>query len=572
MSVKKTWVARSIDLLTAESLSRQLSIPILIAKILVGRNVVDKANAQEFLQPSLKNLLEPLLFRDMDRAVIRIGQAIINHEKIGIFGDYDVDGVCSTALLQQFFGSINAKLACTLPHRLNEGYGLSMAGIDRLKDQQVSLIITADCGSNSHDQIAYANSLGLNVIVVDHHTLSETLPPAYAVINPKRRDCESGATYLCAAGVAFFLCVAIRRNLREQGFFSQCQEPDLRQLLDLVALATVCDVVPLVKDNRALVKAGLKILTAGKRLGLLALMEASGVNKDKLSSVNLGFHLGPRINAAGRIDDANYALKLLACGNKADAQQLALGLDSTNQERRAIEEATVEEACFLIETNPEYQDQPALVLQQPHWHPGVVGIVASRIAERYHRPAIIIGTGGKGSGRSIKGIDLHCMVSQAAQSLDAFGGHAHAIGVTLGSRGVNAFRQDLLAVMMQVPATVFNKEIFYDIEIRICEVSLELIEELSRLEPFGAQNPHPIVRINRCFMRNLRRLTGGHIRGELENADGFLSFIGFRMDVDDELANCSLDVLGILEKNEWQGRICPQMRLIDFQKTGSGDG
>lgn len=570
MSIEKIWVEKVVDLAAAEALSVELRISPLLAKLLVARKMTSREAAEDFLAPSLKNLKEPLSFAGMTTAVERLTRALFNREKIGIFGDYDVDGVCSTAILQQFLESIEADVATTLPNRMLEGYGLSTAGVDRLKAMGCTLLITADCGILAHDQIAYANALGFDVIVVDHHNVGVKLPMALAVINPKRADCGSGADYLCAAGVAFFLCMALRRHLREQGYFIKVAEPDVRKLLDLVALATVCDVVPLMKDNRCLVKAGLKIIKHGDRVGLSALMDACGIDRQKISSTNLGFHLGPRINAAGRLEDATIALRLLAASDEGLAKKLATDLDITNQERKAIEQETVEKASAIIDADPKHQALTALVLHREEWHPGVVGIVASRIAERYHRPAIIIGEKGKGSGRSIKGIDLHEMVLKASGSLVGFGGHAHAIGVTLGPLGVEVFRNELLAVLAeQVPTHVFNKEIVYDAVVSLSEMSLAVIDELTRLEPFGAHNPYPVFRINRCFMRNLRRLNGGHIKGELENASGFMSFIGFRMDIDDELAHHALDVLGVMEKNEWQGRVSAQLRLIDYKKSPS---
>jgi single-stranded-DNA-specific exonuclease len=256
--------------------------------------------------------------------------------------------------------------------------------------------------------------------------------------------------------------------------------------------------------------------------------------------------------------------------DEAVARMLALGLDDRNQERRAIEEETVADVCRLIDSDPIFADAKALVLHDESWHPGVVGIIASRIAERYHRPAIIIGEKGKGSGRSIKGVDLHEMVSRADRSLAGFGGHAHAIGVTLGIEGVAPFREDLERVMAEaIPAHVYTPELLYDAEVDLSDLDFALVEELARLEPFGASNPHPVLRINWVALRNLRRLSGGHIKGELEGARGFISFIGFRMNIDDDLAHDMLDVLGIVEKNEWQGRISLQLRLIDYKKSPS---
>lgn len=567
MRLKRTWVKRPFDMNAAQVLHRELKVSLLLAKLLSARGIEDIAFARHYLAPSLSQLIDPSRFADMDKACHRVASAVLAQQRIGVFGDYDVDGVCSAAILMQFLTSIGADAVATLPNRMTEGYGLSYAGVDRLKAQGATVLITVDCGILAHEQIEYANSLGLEVIVVDHHEVGATLPKAIAVINPKRADCGAGAWYLCAAGVTFFLCVGLRRVLREQGYFNGA-EPDVRQLLDLVALATVCDVVPLVHNNRMLVKTGLGMIKQGKRVGLSALMDVCGIERAKISATNLGFHLGPRINAAGRLEDASTALELLGTYDDTQARTLALALHDTNSARKDLEETTVEQAVFIIQTQAVHHDAQALVIHDETWHPGVVGIVASRIAERFHRPAIIIGEKGKGSGRSIKGIDLHAMVSQASGSLAGFGGHAHAIGLTLGPLGVETFRADLLAVIKeQVQDHVFTPELVYDDDISINELNLALIDELALLEPFGAKNPSPVLRINNCFMRNLRRLNGGHIKGELETTDGAVSFIGFRMDISDELANSPLDVLGVVEKNEWQGKLSVQVRLVDYKKS-----
>lgn len=563
---QKEWVERPYDPDIYEQLKKELS-PLL--SLMLAKRKVRFELAEEFLEPGLKNLKEPYLFADMEKATHRIAESVLSGQAIGIFGDYDVDGVCSTALLHQFLSWLGAKVFTTLPNRMIEGYGLSRPGIDRLHEKGVKLLITVDCGITALEQVDYANSLGLEVIIVDHHTVGDVLPKAVAVINPKRADCSSKASFLCAAGVAFFLCMALRRHLRQRSFFLREKEPDLKELLDLVALATVCDVVPLIEDNRALVKAGLKMLKVASRTGLSALIDVSGIDRQKISSTNLGFHLGPRINAAGRLEDATLALDLMNSKDQDEAQRIASELNLCNLERQAILEETVLEACAVIDGLGAGENYSAWVIHNEAWHPGVVGIVASRIAERYHRPAIIIGEKGKGSGRSIKGIDLHAMVQKASQSLSGFGGHAHAIGLTLGPKGVETFRQDLLSAMGEISSEVFAEKIYYDALVNFSDLTMSFCEDLARLEPFGAANPYPVLRVNGAHMRNIRRLNGGHLKGELENQDGFISFISFRMDIDDNAANQAMDYLGILEKNEWQGRVSLQLRLLDFKATQS---
>lgn len=560
----KSWVQKSADRALVEQLTKELKLSPLLARLIVMRKVENTDEAEAFLQPSLKNLCDPLSFSGMQEGIQRIVDAILNQERIGLFGDYDVDGVCSTAILAQFLQSVGALVFCTLPNRLIEGYGLSKAGVNRLKEHQASLLITLDCGALAHEQIDYANSLGFDVIVVDHHEMGSELPRARALINPKRADCSSEASYLCAAGVTFFLILGIRRHLREREFFLKLPEPDVRELLDLVALATVCDVMPLIKHNRNLVKAGLKIIKNEQRVGLRALLKTCAVDAQKITAGNLGFHVGPRINAAGRLEDATLALSLLGMKDELEADASAQLLHRLNDDRKAIEQQSVDEACAMVEALGELPK--ALVLYDERWHPGVVGIVASRIAERFYRPSIIIGEKGKGSGRSIKGIDLHAMVSKASSTLHAFGGHAHAIGLTLGPLGVKPFREMLNDVLAQdSPDALFAKQFFYDATLKLESATIQLAEELSLLEPFGTANPYPIMRFDRCFMRNLRKLAGGHVKGELEDSSGAASFIAFRTNIDDELAYSALDILAAVEINEWQGRRSVQLRIIDHR-------
>lgn len=566
MTQEKSWQKKSYDERFALVLERELKISALMASLLSMRKIKTVDEARLFLQPNLKELIDPLAFAGMPDAISRLAHAIMNSESVGIFGDYDVDGVCSTAILAQFLASVGASVHTTLPNRLLEGYGLSIAGVDRLKKAGTTLLITVDCGALAHEQIDYAKTLGFDVIVVDHHTMGEDIPRALAVINPKRHDCTSKADYLCAAGVTFFLILGIRRLLRQKLYFANRPEPDVRELLDLVALATVCDVVPLIHHNRSLVRAGLKTIKEERRVGLSALIKRCGVDVHKISSTNLGFHLGPRINAAGRLEDATLALKLLAEKDLQAAEDLALVLDRTNEERKEIELQTVEEAKARVQAFLELPH--AIVLHDERWHPGVVGIVASRIAEHFHRPAIIIGEKGKGSGRSIKGIDLFSMVQKSCSSLAAFGGHSHAIGLSLGPHGVKIFAEQLNAsVAEHVAKEIFNKQLFYDVELTLADINLSLAEELTHLEPFGAQSPYAVVRINSCYLRNLRKLSGGHVKGELENSEGSASFIAFRTEIPDEFAQCAIDVLAVVEKNEWQGRISAQLRLVDFRKS-----
>lgn len=538
----------------------------MLKEILCRRDLPEQFNLADFLAVSLKQLQDPSSLKDMDSAVDRIIEAILSGEIIGIFGDYDVDGVCATALLAENLRALGAKVTTTIPHRLQEGYGLSTPGIDRLKQNGARLLITVDCGITAFDAVEYAKKAGMTVVIVDHHKALPTLPKAFAIVNPHRQDCSSNLGYLCATGVAFFLCMALWRKLRKDGYFQAIKEPDLRQSLDLVALATVCDVMPLINENRILVKAGIRRIKDKPRAGMKALLQVAKVELCKVSSTNLGFYIGPRINAAGRLEDAQTALNLLMSDSEKQATELATYLDNQNQERREIEQATVQAVCDEVEGSEELKNKSAIVVHNEGFHPGVVGIVASRIVEKYHRPAIIIGQNGKGSGRSIKGVDLYEMVSLAQTSLKGFGGHAHAVGVTLGETGVRPFQEELWKVMAEtVNPSLFTPIIFYDVRLMLNDVSAELIDELALLEPFGARNPHPLFRFDHCFMRNIRELEGGHIKGQLESSTGVQEFIGFRMALKKEWAYAPVDVLAYVDKNVWRDRETLQLRLVDVK-------
>lgn len=562
--MNKIWLERSSMQNNLDDLAKSLDLPLILLKALAARDIHNEIEAKNYLSPSLAKLTNPFLFAGMKKGALAVIEAILNQEMIGIFGDYDVDGVCSAAILKQFLLSLHAKVKAILPNRLRDGYGLNKEAIRQLADAGAKIIITVDCGILAHDPIDYANSLGLSVIVIDHHELGSSLPNALAVINPKRQDCASKAYYLCAAGVTFFFALAIRSILREQGYFSQNHEPDLKNMLDLVSLATICDVVPLIKDNRILVKAGLGILKQGRRIGLKALLDSCDLLPHKITATVLGFHLGPKINAAGRLEDPNLALSLLTTNDYNLAYDLAHQLHEANNMRKELEISTVNEAIDLIDKH-NLKENRFLVLYNEKWHPGVVGIVAGRIAEKYHLPTIIIAKGGKGSGRSIKGVDLHHAVSQAASTLLGFGGHAHAIGLTLGPLGIDPFIKDLALAMRDIDPEIFIPKLYYDSVIGMKDIDLSLLDNIEKLSPFGAHNPSIIFRINNCLLHNIKRLNQGHIKGDLIDQYGRISFIGFRMDIPDVDISRHLDVLAIAEKNDWQGIKSIQLRLIDYQ-------
>ena len=388
------WEERAPGDVDIEAIVDALSISPILARVLANRNIQELSQTESYIQPRLQDLPDPDELAGMQEAVGRFEKAIHAREVVGVFGDYDVDGVTSTTILAEFLEALGVSVVTTIPNRLVEGYGLSTSGVDRLKEAGAQLIVTVDCGVTAHEEVAYAQTQGLDVIVIDHHTVPVSLPEAIAVINPHRSDCHRAAEHLCAVGVTFNLCASLRRRLRENGYFMKREEPDIRALLDLVALGTVADVVPLIRDNRVLVSHGLKIISRQHRPGLTALLEVSGIQPERVNSGHLGFQLGPRVNAAGRLSDAGMAVTLFRTKDMRNARQLAQRLDQENQARRSLEKQMTDEAIDLIEHQGLHKSSRVLIVSQTHWHPGVVGIVASRLAERFGRPAIVIGEGG----------------------------------------------------------------------------------------------------------------------------------------------------------------------------------
>lgn len=563
--MSKQWLERAVDAHMVSQIKSDLQIPDELARIIVGRGCQTTAEATSYLKPELAHLLDPFLLSDIEKACERLMFAIRNKEKIGIFGDYDVDGVCSTAVLWDFLESAGAEVTARIPNRLFDGYGLNVRLLEQLKSEGVKVVVTVDCGITDHEEIEKAYELGMEVIVVDHHTVPVQLPKAHAVINPHRPDCAMRATYLCAAGVVFYLCMALRKRLRDSNHFVAHPEPVLRELLDLVALATVADVMALKESNRVIVKHGLNVIAQQRRPGVAALLRVCGANAKKITSSTLGFQLGPRINAAGRLDDAAVALKLLRMKNREQADALAALLDQHNQDRRDEEKRIVEEACREVDTSSIHKDSSVIVVGHESWHPGVVGIVASRLVERFGKPAIVIGTDGKGSGRSIPAFHLHEGVTQVASLLKGFGGHAHAVGVHLDSGKLEEVRDQINSYAQTVLTPEdFIQKISYDGEVDLNRVDENFLRELECAEPFGRGNPEPVFLFRGVRFSDIKELRGGHLRGKISDKReiSFVSF-GRREHV---LRDGSVgDVLGTLEVNEWNQTKTLQIRVKDYR-------
>jgi single-stranded-DNA-specific exonuclease len=540
------------------------SLPAWVIDLLTRRGVAGPVAIERYLNPSLASLDDPLRMADMATAVEVILRALEGRQPITVYGDYDVDGVCSTALLVQLLSGLGAEVDYYIPDRRSEGYGLNQDAVREIC-KKARLLITTDCGITAHAEVAVARQLGCEVVVVDHHRTTETLPAANANLDPKRADCGFPFKELCATGVAFMLAGALRRFLRDGGHFAARPEPDLRELLDLVALATVADVVPMVGLNRVLVTAGLRRMAAGERVGLAALCEAAALDPTRLSSFDLGYRLGPRINARGRISHAGEAVELMLTRDAARARLLASALEAANRERRELEKRTVEAARRRLDSDGT-AGEPAIVLYDPAWHPGVLGLVASRLASSQQRPAIIIGEGGKGSGRSIEGLDLHAAIGAASPHLLRFGGHAAAAGVTIEPDRVDAFRAAFTqAVRAQLGEPPYVAVLRPDLELAPERIDMAMLPVIERLAPFGHQNPEPLWVSAGVSVRSRRVVGSDHLK--LTLGAGRLDAIGFGLGHLAEALPERLDVAYRLARDEYKGANRVQLRIEDLRES-----
>jgi single-stranded-DNA-specific exonuclease len=548
-------------------LCRECGVSPLLARLLVARDVSTPAAAATFLNARLaEHLRSPMLFKDMAAAADRVIAALQHGERIGIYGDYDVDGISGSAILVRFLRALGHEPLLFIPHRLRDGYGVSEPGVRRLAEGGARVMITVDCGGVSHREIALARNLGVDTIVCDHHQVSGTPLPAHAVLNPIEPDAGFPFSGLCGAGVAFYLALGVRLRLREAG---HTDLPDLRRYLDLVTLGTIADIVPLVEENRVLVKYGLRELTQTGRPGLVALKAVSSVSD--VSTGAVGFRLAPRLNAGGRLAEATRSVELLTTDDVPRADQLAAELDQENRARQTIEQEILDEAIRRIETDADFAARRSIVLASPDWHPGVIGIVASRLVERYYRPTVLMAleatTGrGRGSGRSIRGFNLHEAFKACQESLEGFGGHRMAAGLSIRDDQVARFAEQFeTAVRAKTRPEDFVPETFIDAELSLAEVDDTLLGDLTRLEPHGPGNPEPIFLARNVTVVSRRVVGEHHLKLHLRQGSRAVSAIGFGMADAPAQEGASLDILFAPEHNEWNGNTSIQLRLRDLR-------
>ena len=504
-------------------LRRELGCHPITAQLLVNRGITSPGQAKVFLSPSLSGLRLPSGMRDIDSAADRLCRAVLRRETILVFGDYDADGVTAAALLSGFLSDCGANVRVYLPHRLREGYGIKADQIRRLtRKGGIRLIVTVDCGSASHEALQEAVSAGVEVIVTDHHQVSGALPPAEAVVNPCRPDCASDLEHLAGVGVCFYVVIALRRKLRDAGFWSTRPEPNLRDYCDLVALGTVADMVPLRDENRILVSAGLSVINRAPRPGIAALLASAGVEARHVDASSLAYGIAPRINAAGRMAHAVAAFRLLTAKDEVAAGRLAGLLERLNRRRRQIEAQMMAEANEMIHRRPELGGRRAIVLSRPDWPEGVLGIVASRLVRQLNRPVAMISIRngkGKGSARSVIGIDLHRALLDTKDCLERFGGHAMAAGMTVSAEQIAAFEDRFeAAVRHQADSDSFDRSLRIDAEMPLSEITDPLMAEIERIGPFGEGNPEPLLMARAVEIVSSSPAGADHLRMTLRQA------------------------------------------------------
>ncbi len=544
-----------------------LRISPLSVRLLLNRGICSPDQARHFLYPALSDLPEPFTMKGMDRAVSRIARALRHGEKIALYGDYDVDGTTATAVLFLFLKEAGVPVEFFIPDRVKEGYGLNLDALKNIRASGAALLITADCGISSEEEIRWAGENGLEVVVTDHHEVPGKLPPALAILNPKQRDCPYPFKGLAGVGVAFNLIIGLRSFLRKEGFFKGAG-PNLKGYLDLVALGTVSDVVPLTGANRILVKYGLEELSRPTRPGIVALKEVSGLESGPVDTVAVNFRLAPRINAAGRLEDAGQVVRLLTTQDPGEARRIAVHLNELNSLRQGIEEKILIDARQMIGARAAEKTN-SLVLASVDWHPGVIGIVASRLAEEFHRPTILIALReklGKGSGRSISAFSLYEGLKACETWMEGFGGHDQAAGLVIRAERIPGFCrafEDIVAQRLTEEDLVPRLDL--DALARLEDLQDPFLAELGALAPFGPGNPEPIVGLEALDVLSSRVVGKDHLRIRVKQGRWCRDAIGFGMGCRHPLSGEGMKMAIVPQVGLFQGKRSLQLRIVDLQ-------
>ena len=566
MRRRKRWQLHPERPEQVQELSARVGLPPLVARILLNRGLEGVEDIQAYLDPTLERLYPPFGLADLETAATRLGRAVRQGEPLAIYGDYDADGITATCLLQQFFTALGLTCHSYIPDRLREGYGLKMGGLKELLPKS-RLLVTVDCGINDIEEVAWAGSQGMEVIITDHHEVSPELPPALAVVNPKRGGPDYPFRDLAGVGVALLLALGVRAELRAEGWFRGHPEPNLRPYLDLVALGTAADVVPLLGENRILVRQGLKVLEESRRPGLVALKEVLRLSGQPISFQDLVFRLAPRINAAGRLGQARCALELLLCGDLAQARLQANYLHQLNRQRQALEEAVLKEAAVMVRRE-KLSQRAVMVLAQEGWHLGVLGIVAARLAEEYHRPVALVSLkngSGRGSARSVEGFHLFQGLQACQELLSRYGGHAAAAGFEVAAENLAPLQEKLeQAFEEQVGAgSCLHPTLKVDAQVELAELNREFFGHLERLRPFGPGNPAPVFVCREVECLGSRVVAERHLKVQLHHRNCVMEAIAFGQAAHHPLTGVQ-EVAFSTGLSHYQGRTIPELLLLDW--------
>ena len=564
----EAWRVRPADEACARGLAASLGMRGLTTRILAARGFSSAESVGRFLSPRLSELRPPHGMADLVRALDRIAQALKASEKVAVFGDYDVDGITSAAILLQLLRSLGLQVVTRMARRAS-GYGFSLVDATSFVEQGCTLVLTGDCGTSDLDSLVFCRSHGVDVIVIDHHHVPTGESPAYSLLNSHRRDDTFSFKGLASCGVAFYLAAAVRSRLRAEGD-GRADNLDPRSWLDLVALGTIADLVPLVDENRILVAAGLRELSAMRRPGIAALASISGIPSGALGTTDVSFRLAPRLNAAGRLGDSQLALDLLLASDMVEATRLAASLDDLNRERQRIQERIWSEAMLAAE---QHADDPALVLGAEGWHQGVVGVVAAKLVDKYRKPVVIVGFDdgqGRGSARTLGGFDLYQALAQCQEHVTAFGGHPMAAGVSLARDKLADFRAAFVAVARaHFAAAPMVATIEVDAVASLSELDMGQVEELERLAPFGNANGEPLIVVPGVVARSTRVVGASHLQLTLTHGATIIEAIAFGMGHKDPGKGARLDVIGMAELDEYRGQRKIRLRLRHFMRSVS---
>lgn len=566
--LKKKWIFKDpVDRNSVLALADSLNISAILSELLIHRGVTNFFEAKKYFRPEIEDIHDPYLMDGMEKAATRVIDAITNNEKICVYGDYDVDGTTSSALMYMFLKELGADVFVFIPNRLTDGYGLSIGGVDQAKNKSANLIISVDCGITAVEEIEHANSIGLDTIICDHHQPKEELPKAYAILDPLKPGCEYPFKYLSGAGVAFKLARAIAYRFGKKDM--------VFKYLDLVALAATADIVQLTDENRILVRKGIEAINESPRPGIKALIKLARMEPGNLSAGQIVFTIAPRINAVGRLGEASRAVDLFVSDNDEDAIRLAKVLETENLERRKIDEVTFSHALELAKNDEHFDENPGIVLHGDSWHPGVVGIVASRMVEKYHKPSIMLTTidgVAKGSARSIPGFDIYRSIEECQDLVIQFGGHKAAAGLEIKLKNIEEFRRRFNeSLKANMKESELIPEIKVDAKISLCEITPKFVRILEQFAPFGPGNMRPVFMAEDVKVVSTPRIVGMNhfVASFCQNGDDkTFDAIGFNLGkfvYDVDKFKDLVDIVFTIEKVVKDGRTFPQIRVKDFK-------